>query len=166
MLLATGWRGGVFVMYAAGSNEFTVELSDGNSVAGFLLFQSDYYSRLTPGGFGSNGNDPVGSPENFLSHQFLSGRGGQNVVTMINGGTRAYFKAFETTALTGAGTRTGGAITYSLNDPLKISENGLLCNDSDANLNAAGVTTPQQVGICSATPVEANGYRLCIDLKF
>jgi hypothetical protein len=93
------------------------------------------------------------------------GVGGQNVMTIVEGGTRAYFKVFETTALA-AGTRSGGAITYILNEDLKVSENGLLCNDSDGALGAAGVTTVQVVGIVSAVPTTANGGRLCLDMKF
>jgi hypothetical protein len=85
---------------------------------------------------------------------------------MINGGTRAYFRIYETTALVGAGTRTGTAITYTLNEDLKVSENGLLCNDSDVNLAAAGIATPVVVGIVSAVPATANDDRLCLDMKF
>lgn len=165
-LLANGWRGGQFVMFATGTREFTVEASDGNTVAGFLLFQSEYYSQQQPGGFGAGDELLVGSPENYLSHQFLSGKGGQNLATMISGGTRAFFKAFETTALVPAGTRTGAPVTYNLNDPLKVSENGLLCKDTNANLNAAGVTNPVAVGIVSAVPAASNGNRLCLDMKY
>lgn len=161
VLLANGWRGGIFVMYATGTTDFTVELSDGNSATGFLLFQSEDYNLALP--FGS---PRPGSPANFISQQVLSGRGGQNVTTMISGGTRAFFNQFETVALTGGGARAGGAITYVLTEDLKISENGLLCNDSDVNLAAAGVTTPQVVGIVSAIPSALNTNRLCLDLKY
>ena len=85
---------------------------------------------------------------------------------MISGGTRAFFKAYETTALNGAGARAGGPITYNLNDSLKVSENGLLCNDPDANLVLAGVTNPTVMGIVSAVPSVANGNRLCLDMKY
>jgi hypothetical protein len=165
-LRSTGWRGGLFVQYVTGTSDFTVEVSDGNRAAGFILFPSEFYSSLQPGSF-SVGADPlVGSSANFLSYQPATHVGGQNVVTLVEGGTRAYFKAFETTALVGAGTRTGGAITYTLNEELKISENGLLCNDSDANLLAAGITSPQVVGIVSAVPSSRNGTRLCLDMKY
>ena len=164
-LRSTGWRGGIFVEYVAGDSDFTVELSDGNASAGFLLFQSEYYSKLQPGSFSVGSALLVGSPENYLSHQFLP-KGGNNTITMISGGTRAFFKAFETTALVGAGTRTGGPITYTLNESLKISESGLLCNDSNANLIAAGIASPIVVGIVSAVPSTQNGGRLCIDLKY
>lgn len=165
-LLASGWRGGLFVQYVTGTEDFTVEISDGNQSAGFLLFQSENYGPLTPGSDGVAPNPVVGSPENWIAHQFRAGTGGQNVATLVNGGTRAFFKAFETTALTGGGTRTGGPITYSLHDDLKVSENGLLCNDSDVNLAAAGVTTPVVVGIVSAIPSARNGNRLCMDMKY
>jgi len=159
-LRTTGWRGGLFVRYSTAGDDFTVEVSDGNEVCGFLLFQSENYQITPPTGTGP------GSPQNFTSQQLLNPQGGNNVVTMINGGTRAFFRVFETVALNGAGNRAGGAITYTLNEDLKISENGLLCNDSDGNLAAAGVTTPQVVGIVSAVPSAANGNRLCIDMKY
>ena len=158
-LLTNGWRGGVWVMYAASPNDFTVELSDGNACAGFLLFQSENYDLAPPYGTGP------GSPENWIGRQFRAGRGGQNVATMINGGTRAMFRMFETVALAG-GVRAGGAITYNLNQALRISENGLLCNDSDAQLALAGVTTPVNVGIVSAVPSASTNNRLCADIKF
>lgn len=165
-LLSSGWRGGQFVMYIAGSQDFTVEKSDGNEACGFLLFQAEKYTLLSPGSFGSNGAFVVGSPENYLSHQFLAGKGGQNVATMICGGPQGYYKAFETVALNGAGVRAGGPITYTLNGSLKISEKGFFCNDSDANLAAAGIADPIVVGLVSAVPSEGNMYRLGVDLKY
>lgn len=159
-LRSTGWRGGTFVMYVTGTSDFTVEVSDGNAATGFILFQSEDYQLTPPSGTGP------GSPQNFTSQQFLNPEGGNNVVTVVNGGTRAFFRVFETVALNGAGARVGGPITYTLNEDLKISENGLLCNDSDGNLAAAGVTTPQVVGIVSAVPSAANGNRLCLDMKY
>ena len=160
VLRVSGWRGGLFVMYAAAADDFTVEVSDGTAACGFILFQSENYQLTPPTGTGP------GSPQNFTSTQFLNPQGGNNVVTMINGGTRAFFRVFETVALNGAGARAAGAITYVLNQDLKISENGLLCNDSDANLAAAGIASPIVVGIVSAIPAAANGGRLCIDMKF
>lgn len=160
VLRRSGWRGGIFVQYATGTEPFTVEVSDGSNVAGFLLFQSENYTTLQPGGPG------VGSPENFTGKQFRTPTGGNNVATMVNGGTRVFFRVYETLALTGAGARSGGAITYSLNQPVRISENGLPCNDSEVNLQAAGVATPVQVGIVSAVPSTENGNRLCVDLKY
>jgi len=159
-LRSAGWRGGTFVMYVTGTSDFTVEVSDGNAATGFILFQSEDYQLTPPSGTGP------GSPQNFTSQQFLNPEGGNNVVTVVNGGTRAFCRVFETVALNGAGARAGGPITYTLNEDLKISENGLLCNDSDGNLAAAGVTTPQVVGIVSAVPSAANGNRLCLDMKY
>ena len=159
-LRTTGWRGGLFVQYVTANEDFTVEVSDGNGVTGFLLFQSEDYQLTPPTGAGP------GSPQNYTSQQFLNPVGGNNVVTVVNGGTRAFFRVFETVALTGGGVRAGGAITYVLNEDLKISENGLLCNDSDVNLAAAGVTTPIVVGIVAAIPSIANGNRLCLDMKY
>jgi hypothetical protein len=86
-------------------------------------------------------------------------------MTMINGGTRAFFRVYETVALAG-GTRTGGAIAYNLNDDLKVSENGLLCNDADGQLALVGIASPIVVGIVSAVPAALNANRLCMDMKF
>ena len=147
-------------MYSSAGDDFTVEASDGTAATGFILFQSENYDPAPPYGTGP------GSPENWIAQQPRHGIGGQNVMTMINGGTRAFFRIYETTALVGAGTRTGTAITYSLNEDLKVSENGLLCNDSDVNLAAAGIATPVVVGIVSAVPATANDDRLCLDMKF
>lgn len=166
ILLATGWRGGQFVTYVTGAQDFTVEKSDGNQACGMLLFQSEKYSRLSPGSFGSNGDPVVGSPENYISHQYLSGRGGQNVATLICGGPQGYYKVFETAALNGAGVRAGGPITYSLGESLWVSENGFFCNDSQANLIAAGIAEPIFVGIVSAIPADRNMFRLGVDLKY
>jgi hypothetical protein len=165
-LLARGWRGGQFVMYVPAAQDFTVEKSDGNAACGFLLFQAENYTPLSPGSFGSNGDPVVGSPENFTSHQYLAGKGGQNVATMICGGMQGYFKLFETVPLNGAGVRAGGTITYTLNQALKVSENGLFCNDSDVNLAAAGVLRPISVGLVSAVPGSVNNFRLGVDLKY
>jgi hypothetical protein len=141
-------------VYVAGEETFSVEVSDGTAAAGFLLFASEDYGISGPG-----------SPGNWISQQPRVRTGGQNVITMVNGGTRAYFRQYETVALTG-GTRTGGAIVYSLNDDLKVSENGLLCNDSDVQLGLAGVPSPIVVGIVSAVPSTGNDSRLCIDMKY
>jgi hypothetical protein len=159
VLLGTGWRGGIWVMYAVANDDFTVEVSDGNAAAGFLLFQSEDYALVPPYGTGP------GSPENWLSRQFLVGRGGQNVATMVCGGTRCMFRVFETVAL-GGGVRNAGAITYNLNDILRVSENGLLCNDSAAQLALIGVATPVAIGIVSSVPVAANQNRLGVDIKY
>lgn len=158
VLRRNGWRGGTFVMFVSGSQDFTVEISDGSSTCGFLLFQSEDYDLTPPLGTGP------GSPENYIAKQFRNPTGGNNVATIISNGTRAYFKVYETVALTPLGTRTGGPITYALNDRLRVSENGLLCNDSENDLIAAGVTTPVTVGIVSAVPSDSNNNRLCMDM--
>lgn len=162
-LRASGWRGGTFVAYSTGDKDFTVEISDGNTAAGFLLFQSESYTLSPPYGEGP------GSPQNYLSQQLRNPVGGNNVVTIIEGGTRAYFKVFETVAINPAtGQRDGGNgnLTYTLNEDLKISENGLICNDSDANLATAGVVSPIVIGIVSAVPSSANASRIGLDMKF
>lgn len=158
-LLSTGWRGGLWVMYVPGAQDFTVEVSDGNSTCGFLLFQSENYDLGLPLGAGP------GSPENFLSHQFLNGVGGQNVATVVSGGLRAYFKEYETISLV-AGVRNGPDIVYVEGEDLRISENGLLCNDSTVELALVGVTSPVTVGIVSAIPALRNEFRLCLDNKY
>jgi len=160
-LRQNGWRGGVFVQMAPPEDPdlFVVEASDGNFAIGFILFASEDYSV---GGPGSNNN--------YLSTQVRgnhsSAASGASTITVVSGGAQCLFKIFETTALTGGGTRTGGSITYSLNEPLKVSENGLLCNDSDVNLAAAGIAAPIVVGFCIATPIALNDFRLGIALKF
>lgn len=161
ILLSTGWRGGIWVRYVTGEVDFTVELSDGNSCTGFMLFQSeDYQPPPPPLGLG------VGSPENYISHQFLDGKGGQNVATIVAGGARALFKVYERFALNGGIRDPNLPITYLPNEPLKVSENGLLCNDSNIELALAGVVTPQTVGVCSMVPHQGNQFRLGLDLKY
>jgi hypothetical protein len=166
LLRASRWRGGRWVRYVAGAQDHTVEASDGNEVAGMLLFPSEHYGMSQPGSFGIGDRLlSVGSSANYTSGQPATGVGGQNVMTMINGGTQAYFKMYETQRLV-AGARTGADIVYSLNEDLKISENGLLTNDSDGDLVTAGVTTPHVVGIVSAVPAPRNLNRLCLDMKY
>jgi len=155
-MIANGWRGGIWVMYVTSAlGDFVVETSDGTMTCGFLLFQSEQYPAT---------HILEGSPGNWLASQPRSCQA-TSVVTLISGGTRAYFRRYETIALA-AGTRSGGPITYALQDTLKVSENGLLCNDSDAALAAAGIATPVVVGIVSATPSTANEVRLGADVKY
>jgi hypothetical protein len=154
------WRGGVFVAYVTAAEDFVVEVSDGNTACGFLLFASENYLPFTPpSGTG------VGSPDNWTSFQPATGVGGQNVVTIIADNTRAFFRVFETVALAG-GVRAGGPITYNLMDDLYVSENGLLCNDPPAQLALAGIATPVLVGIVSAVPLPRNDNRLGVDVHF
>lgn len=160
LLRASKWRGGLWVTYIASTEgDFVVEVSDGNSTSGFLLFGSENYALTPPRGTGA------GSNNNWTSYQPATGVGGQNVMAMIADNTRAFFKVFETVALA-AGTRSGGPITYTVNDSLKVSENGLLCNDSDGALLLAGVATPVVIGMVSAVPAARNGNRLGVDIHF
>ena len=155
-MITNGWRGGIWVMYVTSiTGDFVVETSDGTMAAGFILFQSEQYPAT---------HIEEGSPGNWLAHQPRSCQG-SSVVTMVSGGTRAFFRIFETVALAG-GTRSGGAITYTLNDTLKVSENGLLCNDSDVQLGLAGIANPIVVGIVSAVPSAGNENRLGADIKY
>jgi hypothetical protein len=140
--------------------DFVVEKSNGTAAGGFLLFQSEDYQPFPP----PYGPGP-GSPQNYTSFQFTNGAGGQNVVTMVLGNCRAYFKVYETTSLVG-GVRNGPPIVYTLNDYLKVSENGLLCNDSDAELALVGIPEPVVVGMVSAVPSNLNQFRLGLDQRF
>lgn len=161
LLRESGWRGGQYVMYVTDpQGDFVVEKSDGTAAGGFLLFQSEQYFPPPP----PFANGP-GSPQNYTSFQYTEGIGGQNVLTMVLGNCRAFFKIFETISLVG-GVRTGPPIVYSLNDYLKVSENGLLCNDSDAELALAGIPDPVVVGIVSAVPSARNQFRLGLDQRF
>ncbi|MDB4278163.1 hypothetical protein N9917_01035 [Deltaproteobacteria bacterium] len=154
ILRSTKWRGGLWVMYVTGDQDFTVEVSDGTLCAGFLMFSSEWADPST-----------VGGPSDFISYQPATQIGGQNVMTMVNGGTRAFWKEYETQRIV-AGARTGADITYILDEPVKISENGLLCNDSDGDLATVGITSPIVVGIVSAVPSDRNVNRLGADIKY
>jgi len=156
ILVQTGWRGGQWVQFVTSPfGDFFVEASDGNRIAGFILFQSEYYPP-TP--------NLMGSPENWIAHQPRHCQA-TSVTTMLSGGVRAFFRVYETEALAG-GTRSGGPITYTLNENLYVSENGLLCNDSAVQLALAGVVTPQLVGIVSAIPSTGNENRLAADIHW
>ena len=157
-----GWLGGQFVKYVSNevrTSEFTVEKSKGVEGAGFLLFGSENYS------------DPRTSTyRSFTSYQNMSpistAVGGSNVVTMISGGARCLFRNHETISLNAQGQRSGGATVYSLNENLKISENGLLCNDADnLLLVATGGGEVIKVGLCCKTP-STEDPRLGLDLKY
>ena len=158
-LRRTGWKAGTWVMYVPNENtasEFTVEVSDGTYVAGFLLFGSEDYADARQSTF-----------RNFTSYQntsALASSSGASVLTLINGGARVLFKNFETQALNALGNaRDAGDITYNLNEPLKVSENGLLCNDPDNRLALAIGADPITVGQCSKVPDDG---KLGIDLKW
>lgn len=162
-LRRTGWRGGVWVQYVTPSNPnqlFEVELSDGVNGTGFLLFASDDFV-------------PYGPPRQTYNWTAINHRNeasvasGTNVVTMVNGGARVFFKVFETVSLDAFGVRIGPPITYNLNDHLKISENGLLCNDPDGRLLlATGGTSVLVTGLCFAPPADLTGNRIGLDMKY
>lgn len=162
ILRSTGWRGGLWVKYVPPVglvDEYVVEASDGNEATGFIGFPSENYE---PGSF-------AGPMNNYTGVQLRTGQGsvaGASTITVTAGGGRMLFLVYETVALNGAGVRAGGAITYTLNEDLKISENGYLCNDSDVNLAAAGIASPLIVGKVCAVPHARNGNRLGMDLKF
>ena len=163
VLRRTGWRGGVWVRYITSNNPlqlFEVELSNGVDATGFLLFGSDDFAPFGPPGQTYNWTSL--DPRNEASSA-----SGTNVVTMVNGGARAMFKVFETISLDAGGARVGPLIVYGLNDKLKVSENGLLCNDPDARvLLATGGSEVLVSGFCSAVPDELSGGRLSLDMKY
>ena len=161
-LRATGWVGGQWVMYTASEYglPWCVQKSDGTKGAGFLLFASENYA-----------NQAAGAGQNYTSMQWRSSpsvaASGASVVTMINGGSRTYFKNYETVALDAGGNRTNGAIVYNYGDELRVSENGLLCNDSDAFVQAAtGAASSLLVGYCVDPPSASNSDRLGADIKW
>jgi hypothetical protein len=154
------WRAGVWVMYVedeSSTTSFTVEKSDGIYTAGFLIYESENYNS-THSGY-----------RNFTSYQNTtptSSPGGSATLTLVAGGGRFLFREFETQALNAQGQRTGGPITYSLNEELKVSENGKLCNDPDANLLVAtGGQKTLVVGICCFVPTE-QVPKLGLDYKY
>jgi hypothetical protein len=163
LLRASGWRGGIWVRYVDPINmvdEYVVEISDGNEATGFLVFP--------PEGYGAVESD-WGAENNFLGQQLRTDIGsvaGASTVTITAGGGRFLFKTHEALGLDGAGVRNVNPAPYTLNQWLFISENGLLCGDTSALLQLAGVATPQLVGTCSAIPHARNGNRVGLDLKF
>lgn len=158
-LRRTGWRGGLWVMYVTTVNDdFVVEASDGTMAAGFLLSQSENYAITPPG-------DDSGSIYNYSSRQPGQNSSGtaHNVVTMCSDG-RALFKFYEKYALV-AGVRGNTLTTYTLNESLYVSENGLLCNDSTVELGLAGIAEPIFTGIVSAVPSARTKNRLGADFR-
>ena len=164
ILRSTGWRGGLWVMYVppiGNVDEYVIEASDGTMATGFVAFPSENYDP----------NANWGAVNNFTGIQLREGQGavaGASTVTVTAGGGRMLFLVFETVVLAAGGTRDGseGFITYNLNDQLKVSENGFLCNDPDGRLALVGIASPLVVGTCCAVPHERNGFRLGMDLKF
>jgi hypothetical protein len=163
LLRASGWRAGQWVMYATTQSppvsEFTVEKSNGIYAAGFILCESENYS------------DPRRSTyRNYTSYQnagsFASASSGASVITILTDGGRYLFQLYETIALDAFGVRTGGPAIYSVNQQLKVSENGILCQDLDASLIlATGGTSVIEVGVCSKVPT-TDDPRLGLDNQF
>lgn len=162
VLRRTRWVGGLFVTYAPpvdAVNDFLVEQSVGLASCGFLLSPSENYND--PRGGAGYRNWTSMQPANPEATTFASGASTQ---TINVGGGRFLFRHYERVALTPGGTRTGGPAIYNLSDPLKVSENGLLCNDPDAFLILATGGQALRVGICCALPEYAAG-RLGIDYR-
>lgn len=160
ILRQTGWRGGMWAMYVTSStDDFVVEISDGTNATGFFLFPSENY-RTNRYGLADN------TDYNYSSLQpgMESAGTAHNVITVCADSTRAFFKYYERIALDG-GARNGAAITYGLYDKLYVSENGILCNDSPAEMAAIGITDPVEVGIVSSVPSSRNQNRLGVDIK-
>lgn len=156
VLRATGWRGGQWVQYIDNNppDEWIVEASEGRVASGYLADASEDYRR------GSRGSEL-----NYTSRQLLQGLVAP--ITMFAGHGRTLFKVFETVALTAGGVRSAGPITYTINDTLKVSENGLLCNDPDANLLAAtGGSSVVTVGLCSLVPKASNNNHLGLEREY
>jgi hypothetical protein len=161
IMRARGWRGGLWVKYVppTGVDDYMIEASDGNETTGFTMFPAEAYK---PG-------ELWGAVSNFTGQQLRTDAGsvsGASTITIVAGGGRFLFLVYETTALDAFGARAGGPATYALNEELKVSENGYLCNDPDPLLALAGVTAPKVVGVCCAVPSQRTGNRLGMDLKF
>jgi len=158
------WNGGVFLMFIPpiDVNDWLVEISDGTTAAGFMLSPSENYQD--PRGAAGFRNWTSMQPGNREAIVFASGAATQ---TMIAGGGRFLFKQFETISLDAFGVRIGPPIVYSLNNRLKVSENGLLCNDPDTRLLlATGGTEVVNVGVVSNVPGARTANRLGLDHKF
>ena len=163
LMRTSGWRAGQWVMYTTTQipsiAEFTVEKSGGVYSTGFVMFGSEDYSDARRSTY-----------RNYTSYQNASTNvavaSGASVITVIMGGGRYLFRLYETVALDAFGVRTGGPAVYLVNLDLKVSENGLLCQDPDARLLlATGGTSVISVGVCSKTP-SPNDPRLGFDYKY
>ena len=159
ILRRSRWKAGVFVKYVENENsaaEFTVERSEGVYATGFLMYGSEDYTNARQSTY-----------RNFTSYQQtgpLASASGASVLTMVMGGGRFLFTQFEEFGLNAQGVRNQPP-NYALNQNLKVSENGLLCNDSDANLLVAtGGAIPLLVGVCCKVP--GTDGKLGLDLKY
>lgn len=153
------WKAGIWVKYVENENnaaEFTVERSQGIYATGFLMYGSEDYTNARQSNY-----------RNFTSYQqtgTLASASGAAVLTMVMGGGRFLFTQFEEFRLDGQGNRTIPA-NYQLNQDLKVSENGLLCNDADADLiGKHGGAVALLVGVCCKTP--GTDGKLGLDLKY
>jgi hypothetical protein len=163
LIRGTGWRAGQWVQYATVQvppvSDFTIEKSAGVYAVGWILYGSENY------------DDPIRSTyRNYTSYQnkssFASVASGASVCTLIMGAGQFLFRMYETIALTAGGVRAGGPAVYNVNLPLKVSENGILCQDPDAFLLlATGGTAVIEVGLCSRVPTSSDP-RLGLDMKF
>lgn len=159
ILRRSRWKAGVFVKYVENENsaaEFTVERSEGVYATGFLMYGSEDYTNARQSTY-----------RNFTSYQQtgpLASASGASVLTMVMGGGRFLFTQFEEFGLNAQGVRNQPP-NYALNQNLKVSENGLLCNDSDANLLVAtGGALSLIVGVCCKIP--GTDGKLGLDLKY
>lgn len=163
-LRAARWVGGTFVQFVppTGPDDWLVERSDGIVADGFMLWAAA--NRFDSTGDAGYRNWTSYQNDDFSPSTVASGAA---TTTLVAGGGRYLFRVFETIALNAGGVRAGGPAVYTLNDTLKVSENGFLCNDPDAFLLAAtGGSEVIPVGVCSAVPAARSGNRLGIDLKF
>lgn len=166
ILRASRWVGGLFVQFIPqiDVNDWPVEVSDGINAAGFLMFPSEDYSPAGRRGGAGYRNYTSRQPAGVDAATFASGASTQ---TMLSGGGRYLFVHFETVSLTGGGARTGPPAVYALNDVLKVSENGLLCNDLNASLLAAtGGTSVLSIGTVCNVPGPRTAGRLGLEFKF
>ncbi len=159
ILRRSRWKAGIWVKYVENENsasEFTVERSQGVYATGFLMYGSEDYTDARQSNY-----------RNFTSYQQtgpLASASGASVLTMVMGGGRFLFTQFEEFRLDAQGNRTIPA-NYQLNQDLKVSENGILCNDDSADLIAKhGGPVALLVGVCCKTP--GNDGKLGLDLKY
>lgn len=163
LMRVSGWRAGQWVRYVEPQvptvSEYTVEKSDGVTAAGIILYGSENYT-----------NPRVSTYRNYTSYQnassFMAVSAGSSVVTILVNGGRYTTLMYEQVSLNGLGVRSGPPAVYTINEFLKISENGLLCNDPDAQLLlATGGAEVITAGVCSRIPTTSNA-QLGLDLKF
>ena len=160
ILRSERWKGGTWVKYVedkSSTDSFTVERSDGIYTCGFVMYGSEDYTNARQSTY-----------RNFTSYQNTSPIAnalGTASLTLVAGGGRFLFKEFEEFRLDGQGNRTIPA-NYQLNQDLKVSENGLLCNDEDARLLAkTNGTKTLLVGICCLVPT-TEVPKLGLDYKY